>query len=147
MLSGYFCLALVYKYYLDHRPLLISPIRLARVCAFVFKFRLAGSPSFVASHGAGNGRGRGTTFEAKAAAISHWRARLRRERILAHLLTEKAISRFFSPCKSIAAINSNSHKVHKIRYSRGDDQRSLTFSPCYQYFASTFQVIKQKKYQ
>ena len=34
---------------------------------------------------------RGTTFEAKAAAIS----RLRREKILAHLLTEKTISRLF----------------------------------------------------
>ena len=85
--------------YIDHRPLLISPIRLARVCAFVFKFRLAGSPSFVASRGAGNGRGHGTTFEAKAVAISRSRARLRRERILAHLLTEKAISRFFPPCQ------------------------------------------------
>ena len=105
MLSGYFCLALVYKYYLDHRPLLISPIRLARVCAFVFKFRLAGSPSFVASHRAGNGRGRGTTFEAKAAAISHWRARSRREKILAHLLTGKKISRFYPLAQSIEQPN------------------------------------------
>ena len=105
MLSGYFCLALVYKYYLDHRPLLISPIRLARVCTFVFKFRLAGSPSFVASHGAGNGRGRGTTFEAKAAAISGSRARSRREKILAHLLTGKTISRFFPLAIPIDACN------------------------------------------